>query len=63
MRVVSGFWVLKEQCPVRGWRIVLGCPGQAAVRTSGAVLGATRAPLARAIGRWIDGLEPVRDSP
>jgi zinc transporter, ZIP family len=28
-----------------------------------AVVGATRAPLARAIARWSDSLEPVCDSP
>ena len=37
--------------------------GQAAVHKSRAVVEATRAPLAGAISRWTDSLEPVRDSP
>ena len=62
---------LKGQIPVvpygpytrKGWRIVLSVSVETAVHGSCAVVGATRAPLARAMGRWIDSLEPVRDSP
>jgi len=36
---------------------------ETAVRKSRLVVAATRAPLASAISRWTDSLEPVRDSP
>ena len=58
---------------LRGWRASSSRDGEVPIavpRDPGhpfhqrlLVVGATRAPLARAIGRWIDSLEPVRDSP
>ena len=64
MGVVSGVRGSRKGCaPFEGWRIVFRVSVQAAVRTSRAVVEATRAPLASAISRWTASLEPVRDSP
>jgi hypothetical protein len=49
--------------PIRGLADRFSVSVEAAVRKSGAVVEATRAPLAKAIGRWSDSLEPVRDAP
>ena len=56
MRVVSEFWVLKGQCPVLGLADRLWVSVDAAVRTSGAVVEATRAPLASALAAGLPAL-------
>jgi len=61
MGVVSGFG-FSGVGPVRKFGGSSSRVVHTAVRTSGVVVEATRAPLAGAVGRWTGGLEPARDS-